>query len=70
MPRKVRAEAAGAAEEPARASVRGVAVRAGCREAVAPAPEDLALAEGRVPQASLAVCGEVVAVAQALEVVQ
>jgi hypothetical protein len=66
----VRAEAAeGEAEEPARASVPGVVVRAGCREAVGPAPEDLALAEVRVPQANLAVCGEAAAVVQALEAV-
>jgi len=65
----VRAEAAGAEEEPAQASVRGVAVRVGYREAVAPAPEDLALVEGQVPQANLAVCGEV-AVVQAREAVQ
>lgn len=70
MPRKVRAEAAGAEEEPAQASVRGVAVRVGYREAVAPALEDLALVEGQVPQANLAVCGEVAAVVQAREAVQ
>jgi hypothetical protein len=66
----VRAEAAGAEEEPAQVSVRGVAVRVGYREAVAPAPEDLALVEGQVPQANLAVCGEVAAVVQAREAVQ
>ena len=66
----MRAEAAGAEEEPAQASVRGVAVRVGYREAVAPALEDLALVEGQVPQANLAVCGEVAAVVQAREAVQ